>query len=115
MSDEPKDPQDVLAADAFSIGARDSRYPPDPTGLQKPHDTLAAEEFPMPVREARLPDDPSGIEAPHDTLAAEEFPMPAPSPQLAGRRGRAFHGKLWLAVLAALMLLTALLRTRRAR
>ncbi|HYP47924.1 MAG TPA: hypothetical protein VEQ61_04745 [Thermoleophilaceae bacterium] len=114
MSEQPPKPQDVLAADAFTIGARDSRYPPDPTGIQKPHDTLAAEEFPMPVREARFPEDPSGIEAPHDTLAAEEFPMPAASPGLSSA-GRDFRAKLWLAMLALLMALTALLRARRKR
>jgi MYXO-CTERM domain-containing protein len=52
MSDHRRDaeeqPHDVLAAEEFSIGTRDERLPPDPTGNHEPHDVLAAEEFAMP-------------------------------------------------------------------
>jgi hypothetical protein len=113
MSEQPRNPRDVLAADEFSIGARDSRYPPDPAGIQEPHDTLAAEEFPMPVRDSAYPTDPSGIEQPHDTLAAEEFPMPAASPGLGGGSAGGSRAPLWLGVPAVLLLLLALLRARR--
>jgi len=44
---------------------------------EEPHDILAAEEFSIPARENRIPSDPTGIREPHDVLAAEEFAMPA--------------------------------------
>jgi hypothetical protein len=57
---------------------RESRVPPDPSGIEEPHDVLAAEEFGIGTRDERIPADPSGIQQPHDVLAAEEFAMPAP-------------------------------------
>jgi len=49
MEEREEQPHDVLAAEEFSIGDRDDRYPRDPTGVQEPHDVLAAEEFAMPA------------------------------------------------------------------
>jgi hypothetical protein len=46
---EEEKPHDVLAAEEFAIGTRESRMPPDPTGIEEPHDVLAAEEFAMPA------------------------------------------------------------------
>jgi hypothetical protein len=57
---------------------RESRVPPDPSGIEEPHDVLAAEEFGIGTRDERYPADPSGIQEPHDVLAAEEFAMPGP-------------------------------------
>jgi hypothetical protein len=51
--------------------------PTDPSGIEEPHDVLAADEFGIGTRDSRLPPDPSGISEPHDVLAAEEFAMPA--------------------------------------
>jgi len=53
---EEEEPHDVLAAEEFGIGTRDSRIPPDPSGIEEPHDVLAAEEFAMPTG----PDAPPG-------------------------------------------------------
>jgi MYXO-CTERM domain-containing protein len=53
--------------------------PTDPSGIEEPHDVLAADEFGIGTRDSRLPPDPSGISEPHDVLAAEEFAMPAGS------------------------------------
>ena len=44
---------------------------------EEPHDILAAEEFSIPARDSGVPGDPTGIREPHDVLAAEEFAMPA--------------------------------------
>jgi hypothetical protein len=60
----------------------------------------------MTERESRVPPDPSGIEEPHDVLAAEEFAMPGPdkgegtsrTPRSAGPR--ALLGFLIVAVIA---------------
>jgi MYXO-CTERM domain-containing protein len=78
---------------------------------EEPHDILAAEEFSIPARDTRIPNDPTGIREPHDVLAAEEFAMPAGAEphEDDGRPGlRAF---LPLA-LAALVLLLAFRRRR---
>jgi MYXO-CTERM domain-containing protein len=78
---------------------------------EEPHDILAAEEFSIPARENRIPSDPTGIREPHDVLAAEEFAMPAgaePHEDGGGPGARAF---LPLA-LAALVLLLVLRRRR---
>jgi MYXO-CTERM domain-containing protein len=83
MENREEKPHDVLAAEEFTIGTRDDRYPRDPYGIREPHDVLAAEEFAMP--------------AGHDTGG---------SPSAGGLRSR-----LPLLVLAGLLLL--LLRRRR--
>jgi hypothetical protein len=79
---------------------------------EKPHDILAAEEFSIPARENRIPSDPTGIREPHDVLAAEEFAMPAgiePHPDDGARVGvRA----LLPLILAGLVVLIALRRRR---
>lgn len=88
------------------------------------HDVLAAEAFEVPAADPDLhhhgpvvlPEDPSGNEEPHDILAAEEFPMPAPrrhpAAALAERRGG--WGRLAVEIAAALLVLTVVLRRRRA-
>ena len=79
---------------------------------EEPHDILAAEEFSIPARDSGVPGDPTGIREPHDVLAAEEFAMPAgaepPSSSSGGPGLRAF---LPLA-LAGLILLLVLRRRR---
>jgi MYXO-CTERM domain-containing protein len=78
---------------------------------EEPHDILAAEEFSIPARDSGVPGDPTGIREPHDVLAAEEFAMPAgaePHDSTSGPGVRAF---LPLA-LAALILLLVLRRRR---
>jgi MYXO-CTERM domain-containing protein len=78
---------------------------------EEPHDILAAEEFTIPAREDKVPGDPTGLREPHDVLAAEEFAMPAgaePHDSPGGPGARAF---LPLA-LAALVLLLVLRRRR---
>jgi MYXO-CTERM domain-containing protein len=78
---------------------------------EEPHDILAAEEFSIPARDSGVPGDPTGLREPHDVLAAEEFAMPAGAEphDAAGRPGlRAF---LPLA-LAGLVLLLVLRRRR---
>ena len=55
----------------------DRTPPADPTGIDEPHDVLAAEEFGIGTRDTRFPGDPTGAQEPHDVLAAEEFAMPA--------------------------------------
>ena len=89
---------------------RESRVPPDPSGIEEPHDILAAEEFGIGTRDERYPADPSGIQEPHDVLAAEEFAMPAPD-EREGRSvarhaadPRALLGLLLLAVIALVVL-----------
>jgi hypothetical protein len=88
---------------------RESRVPPDPSGIEEPHDVLAAEEFGIGTRDERFPADPSGIQEPHDVLAAEEFAMPAPD-QPEGTSGRrrgagplALVGLLLVAVIAVVV------------
>jgi hypothetical protein len=89
---------------------RESRVPPDPSGIKEPHDILAAEEFGIGTRDERYPADPSGIQEPHDVLAAEEFAMPAPEahdgPDMAGRAAgsRALLGLLLVAAIALVVL-----------
>ena len=86
--------------------------PADPSGIEEPHDVLAAEEFGIGTREERFPADPTGIQEAHDVLAAEEFAMPAGAePHAQGGPGL----RAWLPLAAAaLVLLVALLRRRRA-
>lgn len=89
---------------------RESRVPPDPSGIEEPHDVLAAEEFGIGTRDERYPADPSGIQEPHDVLAAEEFAMPAPERRegtSAPRRSaghRLLLGLLLVAVIALVVL-----------
>ena len=89
---------------------RESRVPPDPSGIEEPHDVLAAEEFGIGTRDERYPADPSGIQEPHDVLAAEEFAMPAPEkpggPDAAIRAAgsRALLGLLLVAAIALVVL-----------
>jgi hypothetical protein len=89
---------------------RESRVPPDPSGIKEPHDVLAAEEFGIGTRDERYPADPSGIQEPHDVLAAEEFAMPAPEkpggPDAASRAAgsRALLGVLLVAAIALVVL-----------
>ena len=74
---ETEEPHDILAAEEFSIPARENSIPGDPAGIREPHDVLAAEEFGIPTRDSGIPGDPTGLREPHDVLAAEEFAMPA--------------------------------------
>ena len=105
------EPHDVLAADEFGIGTRDTRYPSDPTGIEGPHDVLAAEEFAMPTRDERFPADPTGIHEPHDVLAAEEFAMPAGGvPRV---EGGGFDPRVLVPPLLALALVALIFRRRR--
>jgi hypothetical protein len=89
---------------------RESRVPPDPSGIEEPHDVLAAEEFGIGTRDERYPADPSGIQEPHDVLAAEEFAMPAPEggagTSAAGRSvvPRTLLGLLLVALIALVVL-----------
>ena len=89
---------------------RESRVPPDPSGIEEPHDVLAAEEFGIGTRDERYPADPSGIQEPHDVLAAEEFAMPAPEtpggPDVASRAAasRVLLGLLLVAAIALVVL-----------
>jgi hypothetical protein len=89
---------------------RESRVPPDPSGIEEPHDILAAEEFGIGTRDERYPADPSGIHEPHDVLAAEEFAMPAPDQRegtSVARRAadpRTLLGLLLVAVIALVVL-----------
>jgi len=75
---------------------------------EEPHDILAAEEFSIPARENRIPSDPTGIREPHDVLAAEEFAMPcggAPhTHQASGRDPRRLVPVLLIAAIAAFLL-----------
>ena len=78
---------------------------------EEPHDILAAEEFSIPARENRIPSDPTGIREPHDVLAAEEFAMPAgaePPDDKGGLGARAF-----LPLALAALVLVLVLRRRR--
>jgi MYXO-CTERM domain-containing protein len=78
---------------------------------EEPHDILAAEEFSIPARENRIPSDPTGIREPHDVLAAEEFAMPAGAETHDGGRGPGLRAFLPLA-LAGLVLVLVLRRRR---
>jgi MYXO-CTERM domain-containing protein len=85
--------------------------PPDPSGIEEPHDVLAAEEFGIGTRESRFPGDPTGIREPHDVLAAEEFAMPAGAEPHGADGGPGLRAFLPLG-LAAVALLVALRRRR---
>jgi hypothetical protein len=92
---------------------RESRVPPDPSGIEEPHDVLAAEEFGIGTREERYPADPSGIEEPHDVLAAEEFAMPAPEERnRPGVARRAAHPRALAALVLIAVVALAVLRRR---
>jgi hypothetical protein len=86
--------------------------PPDPSGIDEPHDVLAAEEFVIGTRESRFPGDPTGIREPHDVLAAEEFAMPAGVEPHGGDDGGPGLRALLPLVLAGLVVLMALRRRR---
>jgi MYXO-CTERM domain-containing protein len=78
----------------------------------QPHDVLAAEEFTIGTRDERLPPDPTGIHEPHDVLAAEEFAMPSPADHAdAGPAGPGAH--TWVPVAALALAAFVLLRRRR--
>jgi MYXO-CTERM domain-containing protein len=77
----------------------------------EPHDILAAEEFSIPARENRIPGDPTGIREPHDVLAAEEFAMPAGAEPHDDGTGPGLRAFLPLA-LAALILVLVVRRRR---
>ena len=85
--------------------------PPDPLGVDEPHDVLAAEEFGIGTRETRFPGDPTGIREPHDVLAAEEFAMPAGVEPHEEGGGPGMRALLPFA-LAGLILVVALRRRR---
>ena len=78
---------------------------------EEPHDTLAAEEFSIPARENSIPSDPTGIREPHDVLAAEEFAMPAGA-EPHGAEGRPGMRAFLPLALAALIVLLVLRRRR---
>jgi hypothetical protein len=79
---------------------------------EEPHDILAAEEFSIPARDTGVPGDPTGLREPHDVLAAEEFAMPAGAePHEAAGGGLRIRAFLPLA-LAGLVLLIVLRRRR---
>jgi hypothetical protein len=78
---------------------------------EEPHDILAAEEFSIPARDSGVPSDPTGIREPHDVLAAEEFAMPAGAEPHDGGGGPGLRAFLPLA-LAALILVLVLRRRR---
>jgi MYXO-CTERM domain-containing protein len=78
---------------------------------EEPHDILAAEEFSIPARENRIPSDPTGIREPHDVLAAEEFAMPAGAEPHEGGGGPGARAFLPLALAALVLLLVS--RRRR--
>jgi hypothetical protein len=86
--------------------------PADPSGIEEPHDVLAAEEFGIGTRETRFPSDPTGLREPHDVLAAEEFAMPAGAePHSEGGGFPGIRAFIPLALAAAVVLLV--LRRRR--
>jgi hypothetical protein len=92
---------------------RESRVPPDPSGIEEPHDVLAAEEFGIGTRDERFPADPSGIQEPHDVLAAEEFAMPGPEePSGAGGPRRAVGPPALLGLLVVAVIALVVLRRR---
>jgi hypothetical protein len=68
---DPGPPHDVLAADAFALGAADPKLHEEP-----PHDILAAEAFALGVADETLHREPV-----HDVLAAEEFAVPGARPK----------------------------------
>jgi MYXO-CTERM domain-containing protein len=78
---------------------------------EEPHDILAAEEFSIPARDSGVPGDPTGIREPHDVLAAEEFAMPAGAEPHEGGGGPGARAFLPLG-LAALVLLLVFRRRR---
>jgi hypothetical protein len=92
---------------------RQSRVPPDPSGIDEPHDVLAAEEFGIGTRDERIPADPSGIQEPHDVLAAEEFAMPAPDkPEAAADSRRATGPAILIGLLVVAAIALVVLRRR---
>jgi hypothetical protein len=79
---------------------------------EQPHDVLAAEEFSIGTRDERLPPDPTGNHEPHDVLAAEEFAMPSPADHAgAGSAGRG--ARTWVPIAGLALGALALLRRRR--
>jgi hypothetical protein len=92
---------------------RESRVPPDPSGIEEPHDVLAAEEFGIGTRDERYPADPSGIQEPHDVLAAEEFAMPAPEMHAGtSAAGRGVGARPLLGLLLVALIALVVLRRR---
>jgi MYXO-CTERM domain-containing protein len=77
----------------------------------EPHDILAAEEFSIPARDTGIPSDPTGIREPHDVLAAEEFAMPAGAEPHEDDSGPGLRAFLPLALAALIVLLVV--RRRR--
>jgi MYXO-CTERM domain-containing protein len=78
---------------------------------EEPHDILAAEEFSIPARDSGVPGDPTGIREPHDVLAAEEFAMPAGAEPHDSGGGPGVRAFLPLALAGLIVLLV--LRRRR--
>jgi MYXO-CTERM domain-containing protein len=78
---------------------------------EEPHDILAAEEFSIPARDSGVPGDPTGIREPHDVLAAEEFAMPAGAEPPDSGGGPGVRAFLPLALAGLIVLLV--LRRRR--
>jgi hypothetical protein len=79
---------------------------------EQPHDVLAAEEFTIGTRDERVPPDPTGIKGPHDVLAAEEFAMPSPADHAdAGPGGPG--GRAWVPLAGLALGALVLLRRRR--
>ena len=78
---------------------------------EEPHDILAAEEFSIPARDSGVPGDPTGIREPHDVLAAEEFAMPAGAEPHDGSGSPGLRAFLPLALAGLIVLLV--LRRRR--
>ena len=78
---------------------------------EEPHDILAAEEFSIPARDSGVPGDPTGIREPHDVLAAEEFAMPAGAEPHDGSGNPGLRAFLPLALAGLIVLLV--LRRRR--
>ena len=78
---------------------------------EEPHDILAAEEFSIPARDNAVPGDPTGLREPHDVLAAEEFAMPAGAEphDNTGRPG----ARAFLPLALAALVLVLVLRRRR--
>lgn len=68
---DPEPPHDVLAAEAFALGAADPKLHQEPV-----HDVLAAEAFALGVGDQSLHEEPV-----HDVLAAEEFALPGAPPR----------------------------------
>ncbi|HET9720017.1 MAG TPA: hypothetical protein VFP55_08075 [Solirubrobacteraceae bacterium] len=117
--DRGAEPHDILAAEAFAMGEGDP-------GLHREaaHDILAAEAFALPSADRGSrhtpPDEHTDDPAPHDVLSAEEYAMPAATPHALPPDGGRWRGprRSWAPLVgwaAALMLVRALARRRRAR